>query len=150
MKGKKAIIALFIIFLVFLIICPLLSIFAEAVFQEGRFSLESAIETITESENAAMIGSSLLLGLLVVIVSSIIALPLAYLFSRTQLARYRFDGMDPVHAEKRADAAALPLACLHYRLVLLPGWPCHGDELPRLSVHDDDDEERNAIRTLLA
>ena len=90
MKGKKAIIALFIIFLVFLIICPLLSIFAEAVFQEGRFSLESAIETITESENAAMIGSSLLLGLLVVIVSSIIALPLAYLFSRTQLARYRF------------------------------------------------------------
>ena len=90
MKGKKAIIALFIIFLMFLIICPLLSIFAEAVFQEGRFSLESAIETITESENAAMIGSSLLLGLLVVIVSSIIALPLAYLFSRTQLARYRF------------------------------------------------------------
>ena len=90
MKGKKAIIALFIILLVFLIICPLLSIFAEAVFQDGRFSLEIAIETITESENAAMIGSSLLLGLLVVIVSSIIALPLAYLFSRTQLARYRF------------------------------------------------------------
>lgn len=37
-----------------------------------------------------MIGNSLLLGVLVVIVSTIIAAPLAYLFSRTSFARYRF------------------------------------------------------------
>lgn len=81
---------LLIIILSILIICPLLSIFAEAVFPDGQFSLTKAIDTITESENAGMIGSSLLLGLLVVIVSSAIALPLAFIFSRTQFARYRF------------------------------------------------------------
>ena len=90
MRRRNTAIALLILFLVLLIICPLLSIFAEAVFQDGHLSLKSAIATITESENASMIGSSLLLGVLVVIVSSAIALPLAYLFSRTQLARYHF------------------------------------------------------------
>ena len=90
MKGKKIIAFILIAALVFLIICPLLSIFAEAVFQDGRFSFSSAITAITESENAKMIGSSLLLGILVVIVSSAIALPLAYIFSRTSLARYHF------------------------------------------------------------
>ena len=90
MKGKKIIPYTLMAILVFLIICPLVSIFAEAVFQEGGFDFSNAINTIKESENAAMIGSSLLLGVLVVIVSSAIALPLAYIFSRTELARYRF------------------------------------------------------------
>ncbi len=87
---RKVMMSVFVALLAFLILCPLLSIFAEAVFQDGIFSLGPAIATIRESENAAMIGSSLLLGLLVVITSSVIALPLAYIFSRTQLARYRF------------------------------------------------------------
>ncbi len=90
MNGRRATSALLIIFLVILIVCPLLSIFAEAVFQDGHFGFESAAAAITESENAAMIGSSLLLGFMVVVVSSVIALPLAYIFSRTNLARYRF------------------------------------------------------------
>lgn len=90
MKGKRIIFAAIIIFLSLLIICPLLSIFAEAVFQNGRIDFTKAIGTIAESENASMIFSSLLLGLLVVIVSSAIALPLAYVFSRTEFARYRF------------------------------------------------------------
>ena len=90
MKGKRFIIAALIIFLSLLIVCPLLSIFAEAIFQDGHFSLDSVISTIAESQNAAMIGSSLLLGFLVVAVSSAIALPLAYIFSRTEFARYRF------------------------------------------------------------
>lgn len=76
--------------LLFLIVCPLLMIFAKAVIVDGRFDLVSAWHTLIESENAQMIGNSLLLGLLVVIVSSIIALPLAYLFSRTKFARYKF------------------------------------------------------------
>ncbi len=90
MKGKRIATIVLIVLLIFLIICPLLSIFAEAIFQDGHFSLDRAVATITESENAKMIGSSLLLGVLVVIVSSVIALPLAYLFSRTQLAKYHF------------------------------------------------------------
>ena len=76
--------------LVFLIVCPLIMIFAKAVITDGRFDLISVWQTLTESENAKMIGNSLLLGVLVVIVSSIIALPLAYLFSRTKFAKYRF------------------------------------------------------------
>ena len=88
--GKKISSAIVILLLVLLIICPLLSIFREAAFTEGRFNLSGAIATIAESENAEMIAASLLLGILVVIVSSLIALPLAYIFSRTEFAKYRF------------------------------------------------------------
>ena len=54
-----------------------------------RLDFYSAWQTLTESENAVMIGSSLLLGVLVVLLSTLIAAPLAYLFSRTCFARYR-------------------------------------------------------------
>ena len=79
-----------VVVLVLMIICPLLSIFREAAFPDGNFDISMAISTIAESENARMIASSILLGVLVVMVSSLIALPLAYIFSRTQFARYRF------------------------------------------------------------
>lgn len=78
------------IVLVFLIVCPLLMIFAKAVITDGRFDLVNVWQTLVESENAKMIGNSLLLGVLVVIVSSVVALPLAYIFSRTSFAKYRF------------------------------------------------------------
>ncbi|MGN1119301.1 MAG: ABC transporter permease, partial [Oscillospiraceae bacterium] len=75
--------------LLFLIVCPLIMIFAKAVIRYGRLDFMTAWQTLTESENAQMIFNSLLLGLLVVIVSTIIAAPLAYLFSRTVFAKYR-------------------------------------------------------------
>lgn len=78
------------ILLIFLIVCPLLTIFTKAVMVDGQFDLVAVAQTLMESENVKMIGNSLLLGILVVIVASIIALPLAYLFSRTKFARYRF------------------------------------------------------------
>lgn len=78
-----------ILILVFLIVCPLVSVFARAFTVDGQPGLSLFTETLTESENAAMIGNSLLLGLLVVLVSTLIAAPLAYLFSRTKFARYR-------------------------------------------------------------
>lgn len=76
--------------LLFLIVCPLVMIFAKAVIKDGRLDFISAWQTLVESKNAQMIGNSLLLGLLVVIVSTVIAAPLAYLFSRTRFAKYRF------------------------------------------------------------
>lgn len=76
--------------LFFLIVCPLIMIFAKAVIKDGRLDFISTWQTLTESENAQMILNSLLLGLLVVIVSTVIAAPLAYLFSRTSFAKYRF------------------------------------------------------------
>lgn len=76
--------------LIFLIVCPLVMIFLRAVIRDGRPDFVTAWQTLTESENAQMIFNSLLLGVLVVIVSTIIAAPLAYLFSRTRFAKYRF------------------------------------------------------------
>ena len=75
--------------LFFLIVCPVLSIFAKAIIVDGRLNFSQAGETLLESKNAVMIGNSLLLGVLVVVVSTVIAAPLAYLFSRTRFARYR-------------------------------------------------------------
>lgn len=76
--------------LIFLIVCPLVMIFLGAVIRDGRPDFAAAWQTLTESENAQMIFNSLLLGVLVVIVSTVIAAPLAYLFSRTRFAKYRF------------------------------------------------------------
>lgn len=75
--------------LVFLVVCPVASIFAKAVISDGRLDFSTAWQTLTEAENAQMIVNSLLLGVLVVALSTLIAAPLAYLFSRTKFARYR-------------------------------------------------------------
>ena len=86
---KQLPLALLAAVLCFLIVCPLIMIFAKAVIVDGRLDFSSAWQTLTESENAVMIGNSLLLGVLVVLLSTAIAAPLAYLFSRTCFARYR-------------------------------------------------------------
>ena len=86
---KHAPLIILAVVLGFLIVCPLIMIFARAVITDGRLDFYSAWQTLTESENAAMIGNSVLLGLLVVLASTLIAAPLAYLFSRTRFARYR-------------------------------------------------------------
>lgn len=57
--------------------------------QNGRLDFSPAVQTLLNPENAHMIGNSLLLGVLVVLLSTLIAAPLAYLFSRTKFARYR-------------------------------------------------------------
>ena len=49
--------------LVFLIVCPLIMIFAKAVVHDGRLDFFYLWRTISESKNAKMIASSLLLGL---------------------------------------------------------------------------------------
>lgn len=76
--------------LMLMIVCPLVMIFAKAVIVDGRLDFLSVWQTLKADGNLEMIGNSLLLGVLVVIVSTIIAAPLAYLFSRTSFARYRF------------------------------------------------------------
>lgn len=76
--------------LVFLIICPLVMIFARALISDGHLDIAGFAGTIMNDGNLQMIFNSLLLGLLVVIVSTVIAFPLAYIFSRTSLARFHF------------------------------------------------------------
>lgn len=75
--------------LLILVIGPLLAIFARAVFQDGRFDLMPALRDIARSENLRTILNSLSLAFAVVLLSTVIALPLAYLFSKTQFARYK-------------------------------------------------------------
>lgn len=89
-KKKHALLFSLVLLLAFLIVCPLIMIFARAVITNGRPDLYSAWQTLTESRNVIMIVHSLVLGLLVVLVSTLIAAPLAYLFARTPFARYRF------------------------------------------------------------
>lgn len=73
--------------LVFLIVCPIAAIFAKAVIMDGRLDLYHAWNILRNTENVTMIGNSFLLGVLVVVLSTVIAAPLAYLFSRTKFAK---------------------------------------------------------------
>ncbi len=75
---------LLIAILALMILCPLFMIFQRA-FSDGSF-----IAAIRADSNLRMIANSMLLGLLVVILSTAIAFPLAFIFSRTSFARYRF------------------------------------------------------------
>ncbi len=74
--------------LVFLILCPLASVFLKAVIVDGHLDIGHAFAIIGESGNLQMISNSLLLSFLVVLLSTVISFPLAWLFSRTKFARY--------------------------------------------------------------
>ena len=73
-----------------LILCPLISVFAKAVITDGRLDLCQAWRTAVSPENAETVCNSLLLGVCVVLCSTVIAAPTAFLLARTQLARRRW------------------------------------------------------------
>ncbi|MDO4168306.1 MAG: iron ABC transporter permease [Lachnospiraceae bacterium] len=86
-KKSKTIIYAVIAFALFcFIIVPVLTVFAEAVVVDGRLDFSKAVQTIANQDNLTTIGNSLLLGALVVLVSTIIATPLAFLLARTKYA----------------------------------------------------------------
>ena len=89
-REKNISVPALMVILIFLIVCPLVMIFAKAVVTDGHLDISMAVQTLKNSSNLKMIGNSLLLSILVVLVSTIIAFPLAYLFSRTKFAKYRF------------------------------------------------------------
>lgn len=86
-KSNIRIISLYVALFV-LILLPLYCVFEYSIFSDGHFSLDTAINTIADSENTTMILNSLMLAVGVVILTTIIATPLAYLFSRTSFARH--------------------------------------------------------------
>ena len=71
-----------------LILCPLITVFAKAVITDGRLDLYQAWKTIASAENVQTVCNSLLLGGSVVLCSTVIAVPTAYLLARTQLAKH--------------------------------------------------------------
>ena len=76
--------------LIILMLCPLVMIFARALVNNGKLDLSLAIGMILQKENITTIANTLILGLSVVACSTLIALPLAILTSRTQIARNRW------------------------------------------------------------
>ncbi|MGN0424289.1 MAG: ABC transporter permease [Acetatifactor sp.] len=89
-EGRKTGLSVLTLLLFFLIVCPLIMVFAKAVIYNGRLDFGTMWLTLAEKKNLTMIAHSLLLGVLVVIVSTVIAAPLAYLMARTSFAKYRF------------------------------------------------------------
>lgn len=80
--------------LAFLIVCPLVAVFARAWVQDGRLDLGQAWQTITAPENAGSIKNSLVLGLSVVLLSTLLALPSAFILAYTEIGRH--SGLDIV------------------------------------------------------
>ena len=76
--------------LAFLIVCPLVSVFAEAVITDGRLDLYRAWTIISAPENLQTIWNSLILGICVVLLSTVIAAPTAYLLARSQLGKHKW------------------------------------------------------------
>lgn len=79
-----------LILLTGLILCPLASVFAKAVIVDGRLDLHQMYNIVADAENLQTIRNSLLLGVCVVLCSSVIAAPTAYLLARTKLAKYKW------------------------------------------------------------
>ncbi len=87
---NKGILGILLVLLAGLIVCPLIMVFAEAVIIDGRLDLRQAWSIIADSENLQTIWNSLLLGVCVVLCSTVIAAPTAYLLARTPLARHKW------------------------------------------------------------
>ena len=88
-KAEAAVTAL-LLFLCFLILLPLVSVFARAVMNDGQLDLGRAVSSILEEGNLETIANSLALGFWVVIASTLIAAPTAYLLALTPLGRHRW------------------------------------------------------------
>lgn len=71
-----------------LIHCPLITVFEKAVIIDGRLDLYQAWRTIANAENVQTVCNSLWLGVCVVLCSTVIAVPTAYLLARTRLAAH--------------------------------------------------------------
>lgn len=79
---------LLLLLLTGLILCPLITVFAKAVISDGRLDLYRAWQAVANAENVQTVFNSLLLGVCVVLCSTLIAVPTAYLLARTQLAKH--------------------------------------------------------------
>ena len=86
---KATLIVLFAVLFV-LILFPVITVFGKAVMVNGRFDFANAWQTIAVKENLETIKNSVLLGVLVVAVSTLISTPLAFLLTRTRFAKMKW------------------------------------------------------------
>lgn len=90
MKKKDWKYILILVFLAFLIVVPVITVFSEAVVVDGRLRFDTVRNTLMDSDNVETILNSLLLGALVVITSTIIATSLAFILTRTRFAKKKW------------------------------------------------------------
>lgn len=79
-----------ILLLSIMIVGPLLSLFLRAIIVDGQINFSNAWQVLTDTTQLTTIWNSLLLGFLVVIFTSIISFPVAYLLARTDFSQYKF------------------------------------------------------------
>lgn len=90
-QDKKKINCIILLILLFvMIVVPIITVFLEAVYIDGHIDFANAWQIITRRENVTTLLNSLLLGTLVVIVSTLIAAPLAYFLVRTRYATWKW------------------------------------------------------------
>lgn len=90
MKKAKTSNYLILLLLLFFIVTPLLTVFLRAIIIDGRLNFEEASQIIFTRENLVTIKNSLLLGVLVVIMATIIATPLGFIFTKSRLAKHKW------------------------------------------------------------
>lgn len=76
--------------LLFFIIVPVITVFTEAIIVDGRLNFTNTIAVIGNSDNLETVVNSILLGVLVVITSTVIATPLAFILVKTKFAKYKW------------------------------------------------------------
>lgn len=89
-KKQAAVYLMLFAVLFVLIILPILTVFKEAVIIDGRFDFNRTLQTIGAKDNRTTIANSLLLGILVVLASTLISTPLAFLLARTRFAKWKW------------------------------------------------------------
>lgn len=146
--------------LVIFIVCPLGSIFITSFTGSENESLlvQHALDAALASENVETVVNSIVLAGLVVVLTTVMATPLALLLSRTSwgaksLARcrsfdplhdaalHRCDGLDSFHAKARTARTASAASRRSYAGIFQLGRARFRNESPRASLHDDDHEE---------
>ncbi|MEK3911290.1 iron ABC transporter permease [Paenibacillus sp. FSL H7-0331] len=85
---KKLGMALALLLLAMLVVVPLFFIFVTSVYPSGELDLLAPVRAIMENELAEVFWNSILLGICVVAGTTLLALPLAWIFARTELSRH--------------------------------------------------------------
>jgi len=88
--GENSIYIIMAACLLFLIIVPLCTVVLQGVIIDGKFNVSNAVRTIGTRENAKTILNSILLAVLVVMTSTLIATPLAFILVRTKYAKKKW------------------------------------------------------------
>lgn len=73
-----------------LIVVPLAEIFIQSVYRDGQLTWSAPFRTLANSEMAAVLLSSIWLGICVILGTTVLALPLAWVMVNTRLGRLRW------------------------------------------------------------